>query len=93
VAGETATEDQASDYETHAKQQRGEFKLEVTTDAPTTDQLRSILDYINPVSGVGPQAEKATYGVAELIKGAKDAEHAMKLFKEDPERFVRPVVC
>lgn len=60
---------------------------------PTTDQLRNILDYINPVSGVGGQGEKATYGVAELIKGAKDAEHALKLFKEDPERFTRPVVC
>ncbi|KAJ5203760.1 uncharacterized protein N7498_004639 [Penicillium cinerascens] len=91
AAGETATEDQASDHSSHAKQQRGEFNLEVSTDFPTTDQLRNLLDYINPVSGVGGQGEKATYGVAELIKGAKDAEHALKLFKEDPERFTRPV--
>lgn len=93
AASETATEDQASDHSSHAKQQRGEFKLEVSTDVPTTDQLRNILDYISPLSGVGGQGEKATYGVAELIKGAKDAEDALKRFKEDPERFVRPVVC
>lgn len=67
--------------------------MEVTTDAPTTDQLRNILDYVNPVSGVGGQGDKATYRVDELVKGAKDAEHALKMFKEDPERFVRPVVC
>ncbi|KAJ5670608.1 uncharacterized protein N7477_005971 [Penicillium maclennaniae] len=91
AAGETATEDQASDHSSHAKQQRGEFKLEVTTDVPTTDQLRNILDYVNPVSGAGGQGEKATYAISELVKGAKDAEQALKLFKEDPERFVRPV--
>lgn len=34
-----------------------------------------------------------TYPVAELIKGARDAEDAVKRFKEDPGRFVRPVVC
>ena len=93
AAGETATEDQASDHSSHAKQQRGEFKLEVSTDVPTTDQLRNILDYVNPVSGVGGQGDKATYAISELVKGAKDAEQALKLFKEDPERFVRPVVC
>ncbi|KAJ5305811.1 hypothetical protein PENANT_c015G00736 [Penicillium antarcticum] len=91
AAGETATEDQASDHSSHAKQQRGEFELEITTSPPTTDQLRSILDYISPVSGVGGQGEKATYGVAELVKGARDAEDALKKFKEDNEAFARPV--
>ncbi|KAJ5612227.1 hypothetical protein N7510_005421 [Penicillium lagena] len=90
-ASETATEDQASDYSSHAKQQRGEFELEVTTNPPTTDQLRNILDYISPVSGTGPQGGKATYGVSELVKGAKDAEDAIKKFKEDGGSFVRPV--
>ncbi|KAJ5825327.1 hypothetical protein N7474_002465 [Penicillium riverlandense] len=90
-ASETATEDQASDYSSHAKQQRGDFELEVTTNPPTTDQLRNILDYISPVSGTGPQGEKATYGVSELVKGAKDAEDAIKKFKEDAGSFVRPV--
>lgn len=92
AASETATEDQASDYSTHAKQQRGAFELEVTTAPPTTDQLRSILDYISPVSGVGGQGEKTTYAVSELVQGARDAEDALKRFKEDEGRFVRPVV-
>ncbi|KAJ5698996.1 hypothetical protein N7462_001001 [Penicillium macrosclerotiorum] len=91
TASETATEDQASDHSAHAKQQRGDFELEVTTAPPTTDQLHSILDYISPVSGVGGQGEKATYGVAELVKGARDAEDAVKRFKEDASRFARPV--
>lgn len=34
-----------------------------------------------------------TYGVAELVKGARDAEDALKKFKEDNENFVRPIVC
>lgn len=59
---------------------------------PTTDQLRSILDYISPVSGTGGQGGKAVYGIGELVKGAKDVEDAVKKFKEDQERFVRPVV-
>ncbi|KAJ5595465.1 uncharacterized protein N7459_001673 [Penicillium hispanicum] len=91
AASETATEDQASDYSSHAKQQRGAFELEVTTAPPTTDQLRSILDYISPVSGVGGQGEKTTYAVSELVQGARDAEDALKRFKEDEGRFVRPV--
>jgi hypothetical protein len=65
----------------------------VTTSPPTTDQLHSILEYISPVSGTGGQGQKAVYGVGELVKGAKDAEDAVKKFKEDQERFVRPVVC
>ncbi|KAJ5474338.1 hypothetical protein N7475_003904 [Penicillium sp. IBT 31633x] len=91
TAGETATEDQASDHTRHAKNQRGEFELEVTTSPPTADQLRSILDYISPVSGVGGQGEQATYGVAELVKGARNAEDALKKFKQDNDTFTRPV--
>jgi hypothetical protein len=91
TASETATEDQASDYSPHAKAQRGEFELEITTSPPTTDQLRSILDYVSPASGVG-QGEKLTYGVGELVKGARDAEDALKKFKEDNSNFVRPIV-
>ncbi|KAJ5439097.1 uncharacterized protein N7458_010095 [Penicillium daleae] len=93
AASETATEDQASDHSAHAAQQRGEFELEVTTAPPTADQLHSILEYISPVSetsGAGGKA-KAIYGVGELVKGARDAEDAIKKFKEDGGRFVRPV--
>ncbi|KAJ6179805.1 hypothetical protein N7519_010266 [Penicillium mononematosum] len=81
TASETATEDQASDHSRHAKQQRGEFELE----------LRNILDYISPVSGVGGPGDKVTYGVGELVKGARDAEDALKKFKEDNTNFVRPI--
>ncbi|KAF7114806.1 hypothetical protein CNMCM5793_000345 [Aspergillus hiratsukae] len=80
TATETATEDQASDYPEHAKRQRGEFQLEVTTAAPTPDQLRNILDYVG--SGVKP---------SDLVRGAKDAKEALELFKKDEGRFVRPV--
>ncbi|KAJ5368038.1 uncharacterized protein N7496_007798 [Penicillium cataractarum] len=90
TASETATEDQASDTTLQAAQQRGEFELEVTTAAPTTDQLHSILEYISPVGGSGAGG-KAVYGVGELVKGARDAEDAVKRFKEDQGRFVRPV--
>lgn len=34
------------------------------------------------------------YGVGEVIRGAKDAEDAVKRFKESGEGvFVRPIVC
>lgn len=29
----------------------------------------------------------------EIVKGARDAEDALKRFKEDQDRFVRPIVC
>ncbi|KAI9933887.1 hypothetical protein ASPWEDRAFT_24195 [Aspergillus wentii DTO 134E9] len=83
VASETATEDQASDYTSHAKKQRGEFQLEVTDAFPTTDQLRNILDYVGN-TGVGGKADA-------VIKGAKNAEDAIKRFKENEGLFVRPV--
>ncbi|EAW08819.1 uncharacterized protein ACLA_097600 [Aspergillus clavatus NRRL 1] len=80
IASETATEDQASDYLEHAKRQRGEFSLEVTTAAPTADQLRNILDYV----GGGVKA-------SQIVTGAKDAQDALELFKKDQARFVKPV--
>ncbi|EAW15578.1 uncharacterized protein NFIA_049160 [Aspergillus fischeri NRRL 181] len=80
VASETATEDQASDHLEHAKRQRGEFQLEVTTAPPTPDQLRNILDYVG--GGVKP---------SDLVQGAKDAKDALELFKKDEGKFVRPV--
>ncbi len=46
------------------------------------------------VSGAGAGGqEKVSYGVGEIVKGARDAEDAVKRFKEDQGRFVRPVVC
>ncbi|KAI9372278.1 thioredoxin-like protein [Aspergillus egyptiacus] len=70
---------------------RGEFQLEITTAPPTTDQLRNILDYVsgNP-SGSGKPGGP-TYAVSEVVQGARDAEDAVKKFKEDSGRFVRPI--
>lgn len=93
IASETATEDQASDYTNHAKNQRSEFELEVSETAPTTDQLRSILDYASPGAQGKKGIERKTYVPGEIVKGARDAEDALKRFKEDQGRFVRPIVC
>ncbi|KAL3434128.1 thioredoxin-like protein [Aspergillus tetrazonus] len=70
---------------------RGEFQLEVTTAPPTTDQLRNILEYVTgDPSGAGKEGG-ARYPVSEIIQGAKNAEEAVKRFKEDSGRFLRPV--
>ncbi|KJK68383.1 Protein of unknown function DUF1687 [Aspergillus parasiticus SU-1] len=60
---------------------RGEFQLEVTTEAPTTDQLRNILDYVTADPGAG--SNRVIYGVEQVVKGARDAEDALKKFKEN----------
>ncbi|PLB49271.1 hypothetical protein P170DRAFT_408385 [Aspergillus steynii IBT 23096] len=70
---------------------RGEFQLEITTAPPTTDQLRNILDYVT-ANPAGAGANKKQYAIEEVVRGARDAEEAVKRFKEDPEgSFVRPV--
>jgi len=79
-ASETATEDQASDHTHQNKLQRTDFELNVTEDAPTSDQLRSILEYIG--------AKRA----GDVVKGAKDEADAMKKLKESSDNFKRPVI-
>ncbi|KAE8387484.1 hypothetical protein ETB97_004814 [Aspergillus alliaceus] len=71
---------------------RGEFQLEVTTEAPTTDQLRNILDYVTG-DPAGAGSNQVVYSVEEVVTGAKDAEDAVKKFKESggKEGFVRPI--
>ncbi|KAH8705576.1 thioredoxin-like protein [Talaromyces proteolyticus] len=85
-AGETATIDQASDHSDHNKLQkelRGEFELDVTEAVPTSDQLNSIIDYLQ-AKGVNPSA---------VMEGAKDKADALKKLKEFGDRgFIRPVV-
>jgi arsenate reductase-like glutaredoxin family protein len=80
-AAETATEDQASDH-SHQTQvtNREPFELEITENAPTPDQLSSILEYV----GVGK--------ASQLVKGASSQSDALKKLKENPENFLRPVV-
>lgn len=79
-ASETATEDQASDHSHQNQMQRSEFELDVTEDPPTSDQLRSILEY------VGERRAK------DIVSGSKSMTDAMRLLKEDSSRFKPPVV-
>ncbi|KAL8990958.1 MAG: hypothetical protein Q9177_000514 [Variospora cf. flavescens] len=80
-ASETATEDQATDHAAQNKLQRTEFELNVTEDPPTSDQLRTILEYAGPEPGRAGQ----------IVEGAADEADALKKLKEDPNRFQRPV--
>ncbi|KAL3473508.1 thioredoxin-like protein, partial [Aspergillus californicus] len=70
---------------------RGEFQLEVTTAPPTTDQLRNILEYASGDPSGGGKVGGPTYAISEIVQGARDAEDAVKRFKEDSGRFVRPI--
>ena len=82
-ATESATEDQASDHspQTHPQRSRQEFELNITEDPPTSDQLRTILEY------VGKQ------NISSVINGASTEKEALKKFRESAENFKRPVVC
>ena len=80
-ASEYATEDQASDHSHQTHPARQEFELEVTEEPPTSDQLKSILEYVG--------AQKAS----TIIKGAKNEADAMKKLKENADNLNRPIVC
>ena len=79
-AAETATEDQASDHTRHNKVQRSQFELNITEEPPTTDQLRSILEYVG------------AWRSREVVEGAGDELDAVKRFKQDPRNFKPPIV-
>ncbi|KAI9786417.1 MAG: hypothetical protein M1839_006877 [Geoglossum umbratile] len=72
-ASEAATKDQT------AQKVRPEFELHVTEDPPTSDQLRSILEYVG--------AKR----VGEIVRGARNESDAMKKLKEDSENLQRPL--
>src|ERR1700712_6105261 len=80
-ASEHATEDQASDHSEQSHPHRAEFELEVTEEAPTEDQLKSILEYIG--------IQKA----GSVIRGAKDEADAMRKLKQSGDNVERPIVC
>ena len=80
TASEHATEDQASDHSAQTHPKRQEFELDVTEDPPTSDQLKSILEY------VGAQ------NAGTIIKGARDEADAMRKLKQSSENFQGPVV-
>ncbi|KAL8828320.1 MAG: hypothetical protein Q9191_002660 [Dirinaria sp. TL-2023a] len=79
-ASETATEDQATDHTHQNKLQRTQFELNVTEEPPTSDQVRTILEYVGE--------RKAS----QLVDGARDAKDAIRKLKEDSRRFKVPVV-
>lgn len=79
----------ASASEASSNSARGEFQLDVTTLPPTTEQLRSILDYL----GAGPTPRTP----GEVVPGASDVKDALRKYTgmSEQERgggFARPVV-
>lgn len=78
-AAATATEDQASSHDAQSKPL--EFELDVTESAPTSDQLKNILDYL----GAG--------SASKIIKGATGPDDAIKKLSSDGSSFIRPLVC
>ncbi|KAK3694827.1 thioredoxin-like protein [Podospora appendiculata] len=79
AASSTATEDQASDSAAQTTQ-RPEFDLNITEEAPTTDQLQTILEYVGPK------------GIPSIIQGAETEVDALRKFKQSHDTFQRPVV-
>ncbi|KAI1380031.1 DUF1687-domain-containing protein [Hypoxylon crocopeplum] len=81
-ASETATEDQASDHshQTHPQRSRQEFELNITEDPPTTDQLKTILEYVGKSK------------ISSIVQGATTENEALKKFRENADNFKRPVI-
>ena len=79
-AQEGATLDQASDNSGQIGAKRDPFELNITEDAPTSEQVQTILDYVGRA------------GVGRVIKGAHNEKEALQKFKESRENFLRPVV-
>lgn len=63
------------------KKQQSPFELNVSEAPPTTDQLRTILEYV--------EGDKSK----ELVDGAQNEGEAIQKLKEDPKKFKAPVVC
>ncbi|KAL9106647.1 MAG: hypothetical protein Q9227_008367 [Pyrenula ochraceoflavens] len=80
-ASETATEDQASDHTHQNKIQRSSFELDVQEDPPTSDQLRSVLDYLGGDGKAG-----------QVVKGASGLSEALQQIKQNNDAFQRPVI-
>ncbi|KAF2036336.1 hypothetical protein EK21DRAFT_96273 [Setomelanomma holmii] len=74
-----ATEDQASSHQAQNKAERTEFELDVTEAPPTSDQLKSILEYLGG-------------SVGGIVQGASDESDALRRLKADGNTFQRPLV-
>ena len=81
AAAATSTQDQASDHSAQTTNvSRPEFELNITEETPTSDQLRTILDYVGKKN------------ISSVIKGAQSENEAIKIFKQNSASFQRPVV-
>ena len=65
-----ATEDQASSHDAQSKLQRAEFELDVTEAPPTSDQLKSIVEYLGGAASI-----------SKVIRGAQDESDALQRLK------------
>ena len=72
--------DQAADHSGQNTVQRSEFELNVTEDPPTSDQLRSILEYVGAMRA------------GQIIEGAKDEGDAIRKLGQNKNSFKAPVV-
>jgi hypothetical protein len=76
----TAKEDQISSHDSNSAAQKKEFALDVTEQAPTSDQLRSILEFAGE--------EK----VGSIVEGASDVADAQRRVRLDLSTLKRPLV-
>ncbi|PTB36383.1 uncharacterized protein TrAFT101_010268 [Trichoderma asperellum] len=58
---------------------RDPFELNITEDAPTLDQVQTILQYVGQ------------NGASQVIKGARDDKDALRKFKENKDNLLRPL--
>jgi hypothetical protein len=80
TAATSATEDQASSHQAHTDAQKTAFDLDVAEGAPTSDQLRNILEYVGDTNA------------GSIIQGASNAEDAERRMRANADSFQRPVV-
>ncbi|KAK7704266.1 hypothetical protein SLS57_010575 [Botryosphaeria dothidea] len=78
-ASTTTTIDQASSTD-QPKAEHNQFELDVQEQAPTSDQVQTILEYL----GAG--------SAGKVVEGASSEEEAVKKFKLNANSFVKPLV-
>jgi len=81
-ASKTTTLNRAGDAISQTYVRDEPFELNVTEDAPTFDQLRTMLEY----------AEQSGEEIPKIVEGAGNVIQALKAFENSREVFKRPVV-
>lgn len=64
----------------NAPAKKSDFELNITEEAPTTEQLTTILDYVGKA------------GIPSIISNAQNQEEALKKFKQNADSLNRPIV-